>query len=71
MADDEVLASPLKVHLVVLELSSPDAEQRERMILASNGNDLVLLEKLLVRLGSDPDRAAKGADATIYGQCSG
>ena len=45
---DEVSASvPLGVQFVLLELSSPDAEQREIVILASRGNNLVLLEKLL------------------------
>lgn len=41
--------APAKVQLVVLEFWEPDAEQGQKMMTASEDNDLAALEKLLLR----------------------
>eukprot|EP00435_Cladocopium_sp_Y103_P061354 s1865_g23.t1 len=66
IADDEVFGSaPPRVQLVVLELSSPDAEQREMLISASRSYDLAPLEKLL-QYPLEPNEAGRGAFAPLH-----
>jgi hypothetical protein len=48
--DDQMFdCAPAKVQLVVLEFWEPDAEQGQKMMTASEDNDLAALEKLLLR----------------------
>ena len=47
--DEEILASAAKVQLVLLEFELPEAEEDQRMMLASFDNDAQTLETLLQR----------------------
>ena len=59
--DDDVLTpTPLKIQVVVLDFWAPDDEETQKMISASQDNDLVALEQLLQQPRNPNDAKTDG-----------